>query len=148
MMDGRAFLKFARELVDSTDEERRRSSISRAYYGAYHVAREVVQSCGVIVPKRDVHNKLQWCLQQVGEKSANKDLAKAGGKLGDLRTERNKADYDLDDRQIAKPANCLKAVKRAEQIVDVLAALTAQMQDSSVRTHILSFAQQQGWQAR
>lgn len=108
MMDGRAFLAVARELAGSDKEELRRTSISRAYYGAYHVARELLQSCGVVVPKRDVHNKLQWCLQQAGEKSGDKELAKAGGKLGDLRTERNGADYDLDDREIAKPANALK----------------------------------------
>jgi uncharacterized protein (UPF0332 family) len=147
-VNGRAFLSLALELATSDAEERRRSAISRAYYGAYHVARELVQRCDVIVPKRDVHNKLQWCLQQTGENAADKELVKAGSKLGDLRTERNKADYDLDDQSIAKVANVTKSVKRAEQIVDVLAALSAGAANKVIRQHVRSFAQQQGWQVR
>ena len=145
-MNGRAFLDLAQELATSDTEQRRRTAVSRAYYGAYHVALEFVRNCDVIVPKHDVHVKLQWCIQQIGEHAARNDITKAGSKLGDLRTERNKADYDLDDGSIAKPANALKAVKRAEQIVASISAWAADGTTTSIRQHVRSFAQQQGWQ--
>ena len=100
-MTGRAFLGLALDLAAGATEQHRRSAVSRAYYAAYHVARELVQSCDVVAPKRDVHNKLQWCLQHAGEKAGNEELAKAGSKLGDLRTERNRADYDLCSNRAA-----------------------------------------------
>lgn len=147
-MDGQAFLDFARELASSGDEERRRTSVSRAYYGAYHVAIGFVRSCGVTVPKRDVHIKLQWCLQQAGERTSQIEIAKAGGKLGDLRTERNKADYDLDDTSIAKVSNVLKAVRKAEQVIAAIAEYSAGEASDSIRLQVRNFAQQQGWQLR
>lgn len=147
-MNGQAFLGFARELATSDAEERRRTSISRAYYAAYHVAIDFVRNCGVVVPKRDVHIKLQWCLQQIGEGASQKELTKAGSKLGDLRTERNKADYDLDEGSIAKPANVLKAVKKAEQVVDTIASYSVGGVSDSMRRQIRDFAQRQGWQLR
>lgn len=63
-MTGRKFLDLASQFAASDAEEWRRTAVSRAYYGAYHLALELVRSCGIVVPKHDVHVKLQWCLQQ------------------------------------------------------------------------------------
>lgn len=147
-MNGRAFLDFARELASNEEEGRRRTAVSRAYYGAYHITRELVRNCGVIVPKHDVHVKLQWCLQQIGERVDRKNLTNAGRKLGDLRTERNKADYDLDDGAIAKPANVIKAIRHAERIVDAISSFSIDGASDPIREHVRGFAQQQGWQLR
>lgn len=145
-MDGNAFISLALQLASSDKEERLRSSVSRAYYGAYHIAREVVRSCDVVVPRRDVHDKLQWCLWQCGEKTVNRELIEAASALGSLRTERNKADYDLDDPRFATRVNVMRAVKKAQQIVDVLAALNAGPAKDLIRPHICTFAQVQRWQ--
>ena len=147
-MDGNAFLNLALQLASSDKEERLRSSVSRAYYGAYHVARELVRSFDVIVPRRDVHDKLQWCLRQCGEKMAHTGVIEAASALGSLRTERNRADYDLADTKYAKQANAVLAIKAAQEIVDVLVAITAGPAKDLLHAHVRTFAQLQRWQLR
>lgn len=145
-MDGGAFLSLALQLANGDTEARLRTSVSRAYYGAYHVARELVENCGVVVPKRDVHNKLQWCLEQVGQAIADVELAKAGSKLGSLRTDRNRADYDLGDPSFTRKINALKAAKKAHEVTDAIGSLVNGAGMQIVRQYIRRFAQQESWQ--
>lgn len=92
-MTGKDFIEFAAQLSASDSAAACRSCISRAYYGAFHVAREILdQDCGVVLPANaECHVKLQQLL----ECSGYAPWREAGRKLNTLRSMRNKADYDL-----------------------------------------------------
>jgi len=68
-----------------------RTSICRAYYGAFHMAMQLLTDIGIRTPKNNVHDFVRKALQHSGDK----DLEKAGGMLAELRDSRNDADYDL-----------------------------------------------------
>jgi hypothetical protein len=71
-----------------------RSAISRAYYAAYHSARDFLKELGVDSPKGPAgHGKIPIALLAITET----DIAQAGRLLDDLKGEQNKADYALSD---------------------------------------------------
>jgi uncharacterized protein (UPF0332 family) len=112
-MKGEELLKVAAELAAGATEAHHRSAVSRAYYGAFHVARRLLAEAGIHVPKGEqVHAKAIFCLQDCGDENA----ADAADELVTLRNERNRADYDLDrlvyEKHIAK-----NQVDRAQRIV-------------------------------
>ena len=91
-MNGEDFISVAGELADAGTEAHWRSAISRAYYGAFHVARNALVNRGASIPGDssahiDVQNKLI--------RHKNKDVSNAGSLLANLRTTRNKSDYEL-----------------------------------------------------
>ena len=91
-MTGRDFLTLASCLVAGADEASWRTAVSRAYYAAFHVARQLMNDLGFTVPYADrAHGYLWLRLQNSGEPS----VVQAGADLKDLRGLRNKADYDL-----------------------------------------------------
>src|SRR5947209_2642605 len=69
-----------------------RSAVSRAYYAAFHTARDLLRRCGFVVPRADrAHAYLQMRLFNSG----HLDVSQAGNHLETLRRARNVADYDL-----------------------------------------------------
>ena len=52
-MTGREFLTVARQLAGASTEAEWRSAISRAYYAAFHVAREFLEELQFVVPRAD-----------------------------------------------------------------------------------------------
>jgi uncharacterized protein (UPF0332 family) len=88
-MNPREFLNVAEEWVTGLSEAEWRSAVSRAYYGAFHVARSLLQACGFEVPLADRSHAYLWLrLSNCG----HPDLQKAGEALNDLRGRRNEAD--------------------------------------------------------
>jgi hypothetical protein len=66
-MNGRDFLPIARALAAETTEAAWRSALSRAYYAAFHVARELMEGMGFAVPKSDAaHKHMAWRLGNCG----------------------------------------------------------------------------------
>ena len=53
-MEGTDFLQLAIRLSAGVTEAEWRSAVSRAYYGAFHVARQFVESCGVTLPRSTI----------------------------------------------------------------------------------------------
>jgi uncharacterized protein (UPF0332 family) len=99
-MNADDFLVLAIKLSASSGEAERRSAVSRAYYGAFHWGHGVVDSCGVTLSKEAVaHKEIARCLQHCG----NCDVEAAGRELDSLRSERNAADYHLDDPRFTNP---------------------------------------------
>ena len=136
-MDGADFLHLAVRLSGGATEAEWRSAVSRAYYGAFHLARGVVESCGVMLPKTaDAHDKVQWCLHHAD----NSELSVIAETLNSLRATRNLADYDLGTRQFAKREGVLVALGRAQRIVDGLAKVTSEPSFSDVRVAIRNYA--------
>ena len=99
-MDPRDFISLALRLSSSKRQADLRSAVSRAYYGAFHVACELLEDCGIQLSGKqlygaDAHKNVRFCLRESGSDTGGK----AGEKLGSLRRERNKADYDLKSRE-------------------------------------------------
>jgi uncharacterized protein (UPF0332 family) len=91
-MKGRDFLTLANTLAAGKTEAEWRSAVSRAYYAAFHVARELFESLGFQVPRSDrAHNYIAIRLQNCGV--AN--VQSAGRNFDQLRGDRNFADYDV-----------------------------------------------------
>lgn len=92
-MDGRDFLSLAENWARGSREAEWRSAVSRAYYGAFHVARDLLRRCRFKVPRADqAHAYLSMRLSNSG----HPPVVAAGRSLGTLRQSRNQADYDID----------------------------------------------------
>lgn len=136
-MQGSDFLKVAIRLSGAVTEADWRSSVSRAYYGAFHEAHALVNECGVTLPKTaEAHDKLQWCLQHTPDSA----LARAAEKLNSLRAERNAADYDLEGLKFSRRLAALLQLKIAQEIVDALTQCRASPRYSDVRSGIRQYA--------
>ena len=94
MFDPKNFLKLAKDLIkEDTDEAKLRSSISRAYYGTFHLFRNWLEN----LPNRKYtfrydstdHIKIQKLLKK--EKGR-----KIKDKFRKTRQNRNNADYNLN----------------------------------------------------
>jgi len=116
-MTGREFLTVANRLAGAGTEAEWRSAISRAYYAAFHAARELMEDLRFAVPRADrAHAYLSRRLANCGHPQTQQ----AGMDLNALRGDRNQADYDLH-RSVTAPLAMLH-VRLAEQIVRVLDA--------------------------
>jgi uncharacterized protein (UPF0332 family) len=109
----------ADRLLAANTEVDRRTAVSRAYYGAYHVVRGfLAQRCGIVLSKgADVHRAMQFCLLN----SQNDLLRDAGIRLESLRTERNHADCDLSDSRFKDTVRVGIQLQRAREILSKLA---------------------------
>ncbi len=112
-MNAEQFVTLAIELVSGSTEAHYRSAISRAYYGAFHTARRLLLDMGIRLPKGEqIHMKATFCLHDCGDSMA----AEAAVELEALRTERNRADYELD-APATRQALAESQVQTAQKIV-------------------------------
>lgn len=131
-MNPEEFLVVADHLASQPSEASKRSAISRAYYGVFHLARELIESCGVKVARSaEGHGVVLRCLQNCGMEK----LARAGSMLDSLRSIRNKADYDL-----ASTAFTPKAAETHIGIAKQLAQQVRQADPISIRQAIRTYA--------
>jgi uncharacterized protein (UPF0332 family) len=133
-MTGRGFLTLAARLTSGTEEADWRTAVSRAYYAAFHAARSLLTDLGFTVPREErAHKYLSFRLTnaQVGRS------ARVGLDLDNLRTERNRADYDLGDPFDAAAA--LQHVRTAEQVLQALAALGQEPDRSALTDAIKTY---------
>jgi uncharacterized protein (UPF0332 family) len=125
-MTGHDFLSLASRLAVATTEADWRSAVSRAYYAAFHVARQLVSDLGFTVPHADRAHAYLW--MRLGN-SGEARVQQAAVDLHDLRRRRNQADYDLQP-----PLSQVRAtpqVSVARRIIQTLDAL-----DAATRTRI------------
>ncbi len=114
-MRARDFLQLAHSLAAGSLEVEWRSAISRAYYGAFHVARTLLLQCGFSVPRGEQAHGFLWLrLANAG----NTDVQEAGNDLQHLRHHRNRADYDLGFS--LDQATAIAQVQEAEEIIRTL----------------------------
>lgn len=116
-MDFRDFLSLADTLAKGATEAEWRTGCSRAYYAAFHVARQLLLALGFRVTHADrAHGYLWLRLSNAGVA----EVQEAGRKLNDLRRQPNGADYE--ERQTISQANAAKNVQRGEEIIQALDA--------------------------
>jgi uncharacterized protein (UPF0332 family) len=114
-MDGRSYLQLADTLASGSTEAEWRTALSRAYYAAFHVARQLLREIGFRVPRADrAHSYLWLRLANAGDSQ----VEWAGTYLNNLRRLRNHADYDLDS-PVAQSFP-LAQVPVARQIIQIL----------------------------
>ena len=91
-MDPDEFLVIAGESATGARQGDWRTAASRAYYAAFHVARNLLRGAGFAVPAAHLaHNYLDARLLNSG----HPDVQAAAGLFHRLRRWRNEADYDL-----------------------------------------------------
>jgi uncharacterized protein (UPF0332 family) len=127
-MNPRDFLNLADALAMGTEEAEWRSAASRAYYATFHVARQLLQGCGFAVPRADqAHSYLGQRLSNCG----HPDVEEAGESLNEMRTRRNKADYDLH-----WPFLQTKAIQQVDTALTVIQLLDAVSATPTVQQRI------------
>lgn len=134
-MNGKDFVTLAVQLANGTTEAHFRTSVSRAYYGAFHVARQLIEQMGVRLPRNyEEHKKVLFCLQGCGDI----DATTAGKWLESLRRERNIADYDLHESKYSHPEEAKYQVNRARRILETLERCRSKSEfRSKVQTYAL-----------
>jgi uncharacterized protein (UPF0332 family) len=115
VIDARDFLAQAERWIQETDEAHWRSAVSRAYYAAFHVARDLFRDLGFQVPRAGIaHAYLSMRLSNSGDIT----IQAAGSDLNRLLTGRNQADYDIH-RMLTQP-DALQLVRLARRIIQRL----------------------------
>ena len=118
-MKARDFLNVAYELLEGNHESHWRTAVSRAYYAAFHGARDLLMHCGFTVPQEErAHAYLRMRLMNSG----HTDVEQAGTCLNDLRSERNYADYDF--HRAFRHADAVDLVQQAADVLQLLEETT------------------------
>ena len=120
-MSGDDFIALAGILAATArqEESRYRTAVSRAYYGAFHVAASFVAEFNVRVPRNHVaHNEVYRLLSSV----PHPEPRRAAQFLNQLRGERNAADYDLSATRFREQANATLSVEIAHRVRTMLHA--------------------------
>lgn len=120
MIRGTQFLILAEKLAAATTEAEWRSAVCRAYYAAFHEARDALQSMGFATPRAELAHAYLW---RRLENCGHSGLAAAGSRLNQLRRERNRADYDVNLNVARQDAAA--AVRSAEMIIKTFNSLNA-----------------------
>ncbi len=118
-MNPRDYLQCAAELLKKGTTADCRTSVSRAYYGAFHVAREYLLQGGLRIAKSDsahimVARFLSW--------SDDLEMMDVSTQIGDLRSARNEADYDMDRARLEDVKNASMWLETARSCIDAMDA--------------------------
>src|SRR5207247_11355215 len=101
--------------VKGTSEAEWRSAISRAYYAAFHAARQFMEDLSFLVPRGEQAHAYLWLrLSNCGDHQ----LQIAGSRLNVLRSQRNRSDYELSIN--VHQASGLVQVQVAAEIVQII----------------------------
>ena len=104
-MVGQDFIDLATELAEGSSEAKHRTAASRAYYGVFHVAVQLLADAGIQLPdSAEAHRKVQFCLSECQESVGQQ----AGERLELLRRRRNLADYNLRELRVSAEGPCGK----------------------------------------
>jgi uncharacterized protein (UPF0332 family) len=116
-MSGRDFISVALDLLTASTEAAWRSAVSRAYYAAFHVARQRLEELGFGVPRGErAHAYLWFRLSNCGQPK----VQDAGRRLNTLRGQRNRADYELGIPLYKPTAN--GQVQIAQDVIQIVDA--------------------------
>ena len=129
------FIVVAKDLSAGSNEAHWRSAVSRAYYGAFHAALQLLVSFGVAFPKTSsAHDKVSQCLQNCKSGA----LEEARRILASLRDKRNVADYRLDDKRLSVREAIDFELGRTDEVLAVIQS--ARQNPGAVRKSIRSYA--------
>jgi hypothetical protein len=117
-VEPRKFLDLAQALaIEPPHPAKLRTAISRAYYAAYNVSVQTLESMGVQISKGpNGHGQVQRFLGN----SKNQELEQIGSDLGTLHSSRLAADYRLTDLRAENPTNVKALVGHAKKVIDTV----------------------------
>lgn len=117
-MEPKKFLELAQALAFETPQPAKlRTATSRAYYSAYNVSVEALESLGAQINKgHGGHGQVQRFLGN----SKDEELQQISSDLGTLHSSRISADYRLADQRTENPNNVKLFVQHAKKIIDTL----------------------------
>jgi uncharacterized protein (UPF0332 family) len=132
-MNAEEFIRLAGRLAASTadDPAAFRTSVSRAYYGVFHLARQLLDELG-IRPSRSDNSHLY--LQHFLHGSAQPNAMLAGALLGQMHSNRLRADYELDDKDVGRRDVARYSVEVAHQLISLINAC----RQEPIRTEIVA----------
>jgi uncharacterized protein (UPF0332 family) len=139
-MDGNDFIALAGKLAAAPDPDEAtcRTAISRAYYGAFHVAHSFLVELGFEpVRNANVHAFVRHQLSGSG----HADAILASELLDDLQSARNRADYRLDDPQFGSRRDAMLIVERAHLVVSAVERCCAVEARETIRQGIIAYEQ-------
>lgn len=129
------FLALAEKLHESaaTDislaEAKYRTVIGRAYYAAFNIAKQYLESQEILISKfGTAHGEVRECFKQIYKESGSQNtiFSTVANNLDNLRKQRNRADYktnaDTPDTNYWKKES-EKAIKRADKIIKAIELL-------------------------
>jgi uncharacterized protein (UPF0332 family) len=135
-MTGRDFLAVASALAAGPTEAECRSAISRAYYAAFHTAREFIIRLRFRVPAGEQAHAYLWLrLSNTGDPAADS----IGRLLRDLRGRRNNADYDLGRPR--SRANAADAMTDARDLIARMDAFVGTPAEKAIRDGMRAYEQ-------
>jgi uncharacterized protein (UPF0332 family) len=119
------YLKLAKILLDNTkgtplEEASYRAAIRRAYYAIFCSCRNYVRDNAELIPAGDAID--HSFVKDHFTKSSDVNRIKINQILGDLRKDRNSADYE-DEYYGDLAIDSKKAIRQAKQILDLLKEL-------------------------
>ena len=137
-MDPDDFISLAGKLAATanSDEAVYRTAVSRAYYGAFHLAASLLGELGFSAPRTaNAHVFVQHHLNGSGQSSA----CIAASLLSDLHAARNRADYQLDRDTAGTHAVALLCVETAHEIRTALLECSQPPMREQVRKGIAAY---------
>jgi uncharacterized protein (UPF0332 family) len=118
-VNAKDFLALAEALVKTTSSEpsKLRTATSRAYYAAYNVCVKALLDLGFrnLKSSNGHENVIRYL-----SNSKDDELQKMSGYLASLRSQRNKADYDLNDATAEKENNVTLHVAQARIVINTV----------------------------
>ncbi len=138
-MNWRDFLPLATRLAAGAGEGDWRSAASRAYYAAFHVARDLLSHLGFVVPRADrSHQYLAYRLSNSGDPM----VSASGRNLETLRRLRNRSDYDA-----VPPFPRTEAAASIRLVEDIIQILDAARHEPLLRVYERDVLQDVTWKA-
>lgn len=129
-MAPREFLTLAMSLQSGPTEADWRTAVSRAYYATFHAARQLLQSWGFQIGRTDQSHV--GITRRLAAASLT-ELETASREIGDLRSKRNSADYDLE--RAFRSELAVRCVKMAGLVLNLLAVeLSRQQQELAIQS--------------
>ena len=109
-MNPRAFLEFAKEILNNNSEPAWRTAVSRSYYALHNCMSDFLVNQGFSLPKQSVrHKKVYEYLHNCGIQ----DIRDMAEHLDYLRTERNLADYEMANDNFSDKNKAMLSYHRA-----------------------------------
>jgi hypothetical protein len=137
-MTGADFIALAGKLAANanSDEAAFRSAVSRAYYGAYHIAISLLEELGFPLPANaNGHLFAQRTLVGSGHQAGRQ----AGYLLGDLHADRIKADYKLENRGVGTERFAKLRVEAAVAIQSALSSCRSEPGRGELRIAVAAY---------
>lgn len=139
-MDAADFMNLAGKLAAAANagEATYRTAVSRAYYGAFHLALTFLAELGFTAPRTaNVHVFVQHHLNGSGQPTA----CRAASLLSDLHAARNRADYQLGNPTAAAQSIAKLCVATAYEVQSELLACRQSPIREQVQAGVASYVQ-------